>query len=156
MPRLLPVLAFFLVLAACNSDPNEPDVPRIEDTDFDPSLDVDLSAMTETPSGLYYRDLEEGSGAEATTGSEVSVRYTGWLPDGRQFDSNEEAEDPFTFQLGTGSVIPGFDEGVTGMRVGGSRQVIIPPELGYGNQPVGAIPPNSILVFTIQLEDVEE
>ena len=118
----------------------------IEDTEFAASLGINLAAMTRTSSGLYYQDLETGEGEPATGGDAVEVAYTGWLSDGTQFDSGS-----FTFNLGTGQVVPGFDEGVQGMRVGGVRRIIIPPALGYGSQARGAIPPDSILVFRIEV-----
>ncbi|MCY4398351.1 MAG: FKBP-type peptidyl-prolyl cis-trans isomerase [Gemmatimonadetes bacterium] len=118
----------------------------IEDAEFAASLGINLAAMTRTSSGLYYQDIETGEGEPATGGNAVEVAYTGWLSDGTQFDSGS-----FTFSLGAGDVVPGFDEGVQGMRVGGVRRIIIPPALGYGSQGRGAIPPNSILVFRIEL-----
>ena len=106
-------------------------------------------------------DVRVGTGAEATTGRRVSVNYTGWLYDpilpenkGRQFDTSVGRQ-PFPFTLGTGGVIRGFDMGVTGMKVGGARRVVIPPDLGYGSTgSQGGIPPNATLVFDIELLDV--
>lgn len=152
--RYVLIASLALVLSACGIGSNEPDVPNIEDAEFDASLNVDLSAMTQTDSGLYYRDLEDGSGAEAEAGDTVAVRYSGWLIDGTQFDSNVDNDESFLFVLGTGGVIPGFEQGATGMQEGGERQIIIPPELGYGSQGSGPIPPNSILVFNIELEEI--
>ncbi len=118
----------------------------IEDTRFAASLEINLAAFTRTPSGLYYEDVTQGTGEPATAGQSVSVAYTGWLTNGTQFDSGE-----FPFLLGAGQVVPGFDEGVTGMRVGGVRRIIIPPELGYGNRGSGPVPPNAIMIFRIEL-----
>jgi len=118
---------------------------------FAPKLGVDLSTMTKTASGLNYRDLVVGKGAEAQTALEVTVHYTGWLPDGTKFDSSRDRNQPFVFRLGDGMVIAGWDEGVAGMNVGGTRKLVIPPALGYGGRAVGQIPPNSVLVFDVEL-----
>ncbi len=122
---------------------------------FSPSLGVDTAAMTKTPSGLRYQDLEKGKGAEATAGKNVSVHYTGWLPNGEKFDSSRDRNQPFGFTLGAGQVIAGWDEGVAGMKVGGRRKLVIPPDLGYGT--AGAppdIPPGATLVFDVELLEV--
>jgi len=115
--------------------------------------------MTTTPSGLQYEDTSVGSGAAAQAGLKVTVHYTGWLYDpatdsgrGRKFDSSKDRGDPFKFDLGAGSVIRGWDEGVQGMQVGGTRVLRIPPELGYGARGAGGvIPPNATLVFEVEL-----
>jgi peptidylprolyl isomerase len=118
---------------------------------FAPSLGVDMTAMTKTPSGLAYQDKVVGKGATATAGHTVSVQYTGWLPDGTKFDSSRDRNEPFDFPLGAGHVIPGWDEGVAGMKVGGRRLLVIPPALGYGAGGAGPIPPNATLVFDVEL-----
>jgi FKBP-type peptidyl-prolyl cis-trans isomerase len=105
-----------------------------------------------TQSGLVYEDLATGDGALARSGNEVTVHYTGWLLSGRKFDSSVDRGEPFSFSLGRGNVIAGWDEGVAGMKVGGRRKLTIPPDLGYG--PYGAgnvIPPNATLVFEVEL-----
>ncbi len=108
--------------------------------------------MITTPSGLVYEELTVGSGAEAASGQHVTVHYTGWLTNGTKFDSSKDRDDPFSFMLGAGHVIRGWDEGVAGMKVGGSRKLTIPPELGYGARGAGgAIPPNATLVFEVEL-----
>ena len=108
--------------------------------------------MTTTASGLIYEELTVGSGAEATSGQHVTVHYTGWLTDGTKFDSSKDRDDPFSFMLGAGHVIRGWDEGVAGMKVGGTRKLTIPPELGYGARGAGGvIPPNATLVFEVEL-----
>ena len=122
---------------------------------FSAALGVDTAAMTKTPSGLRYQDLAQGQGAEAAAGKSVSVHYTGWLPNGEKFDSSRDRNEPFNFTLGAGQVIAGWDEGVAGMKVGGRRKLVIPPDLGYGT--AGAppdIPPGATLVFDVELIDV--
>jgi hypothetical protein len=110
-----------------------------------------------TSSGLQYWDLKQGTGATASTGKTVSVHYTGWLAkDGKKFDSSVDRGQPFMFQLGAGQVIKGWDEGVSGMKVGGKRQLRIPPDLGYGNRGAGGvIPPNATLIFDVELLGVK-
>ena|SRR5258708_989558 len=108
-----------------------------------------------TASGLQYWDIELGNGATATPGQMVSVQYTGWLSDGDKFDSSVDRSRPFQFPLGAGRVIKGWDEGVAGMKVGGKRQLRIPPALGYGSRGVGPIPPDATLVFDVELIEVK-
>ncbi len=147
--RTLTVLAATLSLVACSSTgPSDPDIGTVT---FAASLGVDLAAMAKTADGLYYRDQVVGDGATVTHGQQVAVHYTGWLPDGTQFDANGPADTPLTFTVGAGRVIPGFEEGVTGMKVGGRRQLVIPPSLAYGSQSAGPIPPNSYLVFVVEV-----
>jgi len=109
-------------------------------------------AETTTASGLQYEDVVVGAGAEATAGQSVTVHYTGWLTDGKKFDSSKDRNDPFVFPLGAGRVIQGWDEGVQGMKVGGKRKLTIPPGLGYGPRGAGSvIPPHATLVFEVEL-----
>jgi FKBP-type peptidyl-prolyl cis-trans isomerase len=111
---------------------------------------------TTTPSGLEYWDIKKGSGKLAEKGKKVSVHYTGWLTDGKEFDSSRDVGEPIQFNLGTGEVIKGWDEGIAGMKVGGKRQLRIPPALGYGPRGFGSsIPPNATLVFDVELMDVK-
>jgi peptidylprolyl isomerase len=112
--------------------------------------------MITTPSGLQYDDTVAGTGATATAGQRVKVHYTGWLwqdgQQGKKFDSSKDRGQPFSFRLGGGEVIGGWDEGVQGMQVGGTRVLIIPPDLGYGAYGAGGvIPPNATLKFEVEL-----
>jgi len=105
-----------------------------------------------TASGLVIEDLVVGDGAAAAAGQRVSVHYTGWLTDGKKFDSSKDRGDPFMFSLGRGEVIRGWDEGVNGMKVGGKRKLTIPADLGYGARGAGGvIPPNATLLFEVEL-----
>jgi peptidylprolyl isomerase len=148
-------LALCAPLAGCGDDDETTAPPTtstgvVETTTFAPALGVDVKAAgwTRTPTGLYYRTLSSATGASATAanGQRVSVRYTGWLANGTQFESST-----YTFVLGRGEVIAGWDQGIVGMRVGERRQLVIPPALGYGAQANNAIPANSILVFNVEL-----
>jgi FKBP-type peptidyl-prolyl cis-trans isomerase len=115
-------------------------------------------AVTTAPAAdfpLKKEDLKVGTGAEATDGKTVEVHYTGTLTDGTKFDSSRDKGQPFTFTLGAGQVIKGWDEGVKGMREGGRRKLTVPPSLGYGEQGKGPIPPNAVLIFDIELLKVK-
>ncbi len=104
---------------------------------------------------LAITDLQTGTGAVAENGHVVTVHYTGWLLDGTKFDSSHDRRQPFEFVLGLGQVIRGWDLGVAGMRVGGKRQLTIPPELAYGSRGIGPIPPNATLRFEVELLSVK-
>jgi FKBP-type peptidyl-prolyl cis-trans isomerase FkpA len=109
-----------------------------------------------TDSGLKIEEIAEGSGDTATAGMTVTVHYTGWLENGSKFDSSHDRDDPFSFKLGRGMVIRGWDEGVAGMKVGGKRKLTIPAHLGYGSTGAGGvIPPNATLVFEVELLNVD-
>jgi len=111
---------------------------------------------TKTPSGLQYWDIKVGIGATAATGHKVKVDYTGWLTNGKKFDTSVGTGHPFEFTLGASEVIKGWDEGVAGMKVGGKRQLRIPPDLAYGSRGAGGvIPPNATLIFDVKLLGVE-
>jgi len=112
------------------------------------------------PSGTIVKDVKVGTGRLAAAGDSVKVHYTGWLYEngkrGKKFDSSVDRGDPFVFPLGLGAVITGWDEGVAGMRVGGKRELIIPPNAGYGDKGAGdAIPPGATLIFEVELLDVQ-
>ncbi len=111
---------------------------------------------TTTPTGLQYWDIRVGTGATAVAGQQAEMQYTGWLPDGKEFDSSYHTGHTFPFQLGAGQVIKGWDEGVAGMKVGGMRQLRIPPQLAYGERGYpGAIPPSATLIFDVELVGVK-
>jgi peptidylprolyl isomerase len=119
---------------------------------IDRRIHVADEGMTTTPSGLQYRDDAVGEGREAKAGDTVSVHYTGTLKDGSKFDSSRDRGQPIQFPLGTGYVIKGWDEGIAGMKVGGKRTLVIPPELGYGARGFPPeIPGNSTLLFDVEL-----
>ena len=122
--------------------------------------DAAANQVIEMPNGLKYTDTKTGDGATATPGNKVSVHYTGWLYNngakGAKFDSSVDRGQPFKFPLGARRVIAGWDEGVAGMKVGGKRTLIIPPELGYGSRGAGeVIPPNATLMFDVELLGVQ-
>ena len=146
------ILLLLPALGACDLNDFR-SVPIVSGNDFAPELNVNLDDMRETPTGLRIKDVQVGAGAEAKAGNSVAVHYTGWLADGREFDSSLGGE-PLTFPLGRGAVIDGWDEGVAGMRVGGKRKLVIPPALGYGARRNGPIPANSTLVFDVELLEV--
>jgi len=149
--RLRALLLTFvpLTLSACLGDSSTktdyPLVP-IESTTFATSLGVNLAASTKTASGLYYRDITVGTGKTIVAGDSINVKYSGALANGSVFDPGTR---PFGFTI-PGNVIQGWNEGLLGMKVGGTRQLIIPPSLGYGANGRDQIPPNAVLVFTVQ------
>lgn len=138
-PLLLSLLLLLILGGATWAD--EPSTPQVA-----------TPPEVTTPSGLRYQVLTQGEGPEAKSGQKVRVHYTGWLTDGTKFDSSVDRGDPFEFQLGAGQVIPGWDEGVAGMRPGEKRRLTIPPQLGYGRRGAGrVIPPNATLIFEVEL-----
>ena len=152
---LAPLLALALVLPLAGCGGDDPAGPSttpatVETTTFAPSLGIDLATQqwTRTATGLHYRVLTTppGTSAGVTNGRSVSVRYTLWLSDGQQLESSTHG-----FVLGAGSVIPGWEQGVAGMRVGEKRRLLIPPALGYGSEDYFDIPGNSVLVFDVEL-----
>lgn len=148
IPALAFAFALLLLGSACgSSDSNDADDPA--------PRQVASADLTTTESGLQYYDFSVGDGAEATSGDRVTVHYRGWLTNGTMFDASYDRGEPFTFRLGAGQVIKGWDEGVVGMRVGGERRLRIPPELGYGDRGTGPIPGGATLLFDVELLEVE-
>jgi len=146
--------AIVLLLAGCAGAPAPPPGPsEPEEITFAPELGVDLSAMQRTSSGLYIQDLKEGEGFTARGESLVTLRYVGYLPDGKVFDTTGDGE-PFQFRLGGNEVIRGWNQGIPGMKRGGIRRLVVRPSLAYGSRGTGGIPPNATLVFDVQLLDV--
>jgi hypothetical protein len=148
--------ALTLFISGCASTPRTPASPSPnegppEKVTFLPALGIDLATMTKLPSGLYYQDSQVGTGDAASARKEVTVEYVGALPDGTKFDSSSDHGAPITFRLGSSTVIRGWSEGIEGMRVGGDRVMVIPPELGYGRLGARGIPPNTTLVFEVRL-----
>ena len=143
-------LSLLVLLFACDAGGD-----RSSAGGFSADLGIDTAAMTQTPTGLKIQDVKVGEGAEAQAGATAVVHYTGWLTDGKKFDSSRDRGTPFDFRIGDGQVIAGWDEGVAGMRVGGRRKLVIPADLGYGA--AGAppvIPPAATLVFDVELLEV--
>jgi len=141
-----------ITLAACASaGRGATSIRPLDSVPFASSLDVNLARMSKTPGGAYYRDIDVGTGTLVRGTEEVKVHYTGWLSNGVMFDSNANEAPPVTLPLGRGRVIKGWEEGLVGMRVGGRRQLVIPPELGYGSIRTDKIPADAVLVFEIRV-----
>ena len=141
---------------AVDQPPTKVDAPALPlepsaDIKYDPPFDGKPVATSKTESGLTIEDFVVGDGAEAVKGGEVEVHYTGYLTDGMIFDTSKKRNRTFTFELGAGRVIKGWDEGVAGMKIGGKRRLVVPAALGYGDRRAGKIPPGATLVFTIEL-----
>jgi len=136
MKRLIPIALLCGVVLGCGHKPE--------------------AAWVTLPSGLKYRDTVVGTGAEAAAKSTVTVQYKGWLDNGKVFDtSRKPGGGPFSFTIGSSDIIRGWSDGITGMKVGGTRELVVPPALGYADQDMGTIPPNSTLHFEIELTSVE-
>ena len=141
MTRILFLITFVLVASLFGQDKdNKEGPPKVE------------GKPTVTSDGLKYWDVKPGTGETAVPGMDVTVHYTGWLTNGKKFDSSVDRGQPFSFRLGGHQVIKGWDEGVAGMKVGGKRRLEIPPDLGYGSRGAGGvIPPNATLLFDVEL-----
>jgi len=156
-----------LVLAGCNQSSTTTSTTTTAGTSTPPAAhestgthmnegQAGAASMVTTASGLQYQDIVLGDGPVAQSGNTVTVHYTGWLTDSTKFDSSRDSGRPFSFTLGQGQVIRGWDEGVAGMKVHGRRKLVIPPHLGYGAQGAGGvIPPNATLVFDVELLQVK-
>jgi len=145
---LIPIV-FILLLTAVFQAQTAAHKPAVPNTKAPTKVTGD---GVKTASGLQYWDITVGTGTEAKAGSHVKVHYTGWLTSGKKFDSSVDANQPFDFTIGKGDVIKGWEEGVTGMKVGGKRQLKIPPDLAYGKQGYpGVIPADATLIFDIRL-----
>lgn len=157
-----PLAITLLALAACAPAPEAP--PGLDQEaaalataitepallSYHPDLDVRIDAMTQRSTGVLYRDTRPGTGDSVQAGVTVVVRYTGWLADGTEFDSNVDGA-PYSFRVGAREVIEGWDDGLLGMRVGGIRQLVLPHQMGYGEIGSGPIPPYATLVFRVEL-----
>jgi FKBP-type peptidyl-prolyl cis-trans isomerase FkpA len=144
------IFSVLLLSVGCGGDSGDP-----TKVTYAQELGVDLNAMERLETGLYIQDLVVGTGNEATRGRQVTVDYTGWLPNGKVFDSSKpEDRNPLIFTLGQGRVIEGWEQGLPGMKAGGVRKLVIPAELGYGDRSRGEIPSNSVLIFDVELISV--
>lgn len=157
--RILSVAALAatsLFLGACfASDSTGVTLATVETTTFASSLGVNLATSTRTTNGAYVRDVVVGSGAVVTAGQSINIRYSGYLSTGQLFDSNTDAALPLPVTVGATNLIRGFGEGLPGMHIGGTRQLLIPPGLAYGGYDYNGIPGNSVLVFNVQVVSVQ-
>ena len=146
-------LTLSTLLVACDSAP-ESDEPPPENTPVPRVIAEEDYTVKDT--GLKLYDITVGTGEKVVAvGDQVSVHYHGWLTNNQLFDSSYISGDPFTFRMGSGTVIPGWEEGILGMRVGGERQLVIPPELAYGAAGRGPIPPNATIIFEVELVSIQ-
>lgn len=144
------IIAIFAVIGFIvrGSNINSTGQEEVVDTD-------EMAAIPATDAKVETEEIVEGTGTEVRSGDTVVVHYIGTLPDGTQFDSSYNSGQPFETSIGTGAVIQGWDQGIPGMKVGGKRRLLIPPELGYGEQGSGSIPPNSPLIFEVELLEIK-
>lgn len=162
LSKLLILIAAFAV-ALCGCGKKE-EVSTVTEVDNPPAMEKNIVSVQPEPgpdgyvvseTGLKYKDITVGKGDEASGGNMVVVHYRGWLNSGKVFDTSKQpGREPFSFTVGMNQVIPGWEEGIQGMRVGGTRQLIIPPQLGYGSEDMGDIPPNSTLNFEVELLEI--
>lgn len=149
------MIAATVIFACSQKDSTSGETKKEGDVQMNTASTVESGKMVKTASGLQYEDIVGGSGASPSPGKKVTVHYTGWLADGKKFDSSIDRNEPFVFQIGVGQVIKGWDEGVMNMKIGGKRRLIIPSNLGYGaNGAGGVIPPNATLTFEVVLLDI--
>ena len=144
-------IALLLIGTACTKKEEAPQTGGNNTNTAAPQAVVNSAAESK----VDIQDVVVGKGTEAVSGKVVTVHYTGTLKDGTKFDSSVDRKEPFTFNLGAGQVIKGWEQGIVGMKVGGKRKLTIPPELAYGSNPVGAIPANSTLIFDVELLGVK-
>ena len=145
-------VVFAMLLAGCGTTVTGFDFAEFEviaETAFAPSLEIDLADFTLLDSGVYIQDEVVGGGASAELGTTLDLRYTGWLSNGTEFDAGT-----FAFLMGSNQVIPGFEFGIVGMKVGGVRRMIIPPALAYGARGSGPVPGGAIVIFRVELDSV--
>jgi len=149
------LFAVTMIIACSKRETTSSEINKGGDTVMSKTDAAQSEKMIKTPSGLQYEDMVAGSGASPVSGKKVTVHYTGWLTDGKKFDSSLDRNEPFIFQIGKGEVIAGWDEGVMTMKIGGKRKLVIPANLGYGAAGAGGvIPPNATLVFEVILLDI--
>jgi FKBP-type peptidyl-prolyl cis-trans isomerase len=151
--RLLTVALTSLTLLACGTDVSGPDDVEfqvIEELNFAPTLNIDLASMEQTTTGVYYEDVVDGEGTALVWGDLPTVAYQGWLANGQRFDDGT-----FSYRMGNNEVVPGFEQGMFGMKPGGVRMMIIPPVLAYGASGAGSIPPGSVLIFQVEVLSVQ-
>ena len=154
--RLALLAPLACALLSCQPGPATYPLQVIETATFARSLGVDLAASTKQPSGVYYRDTTLGTGAAVAAGSVIDAHYVGSLIDGSVFDQNVGSDTPLHIQYGVGHLIPGFDKGLTGVKVGGTRQLVIPPAQGYGaDGSPPKVPGNAILIFSVTITAVQ-
>jgi FKBP-type peptidyl-prolyl cis-trans isomerase FkpA len=148
--RTVPMLGAAVILSACGSDdvPDIPSNPAVET--YAAALGVNIAQMTKKSDDLFIQDLVVGTGPEAVVGRNIDAHYTGWLINGQRFDSSAGGA-PIGFTFGVGQVIPGWDQGIQGMKVGGKRKLVIGSRLAYGRRGQGPIPANATLVFDVEL-----
>lgn len=147
MKKIITLLAIVLLVASCGSSKTAKDDNSVKEGPY--------AGYTKTETGLLYKDLVQGKGEMPQTGQKVVVHYTGTLEDGTKFDSSVDRKKPFEFVFGTGQVIKGWDQGLATMKTGGKRMLVIPPDLAYGNRAAGKIPPNSTLIFEVELLEIK-